>query len=209
MGLPLQTATSGNAPSSWPLPPTPASWRRQRRPAGTYFYDTCSHRAGRPAPSVRYQSPMASPLPSATSGLLYRLFQQPRRHPRREKCSLHHHEHRRHLPWPTLKDYYSVNAWAHMYTADHSHSTSTYAIRHLLQPTVLRYYSLVFSRHRAPAVSSANTPPSLVRARSSSTRFTGSSSVSSAPTASSANTTTSPSRDRSAAAHPSTTTSCV
>ena len=25
MGLPLQTATSGEAPSSWPLPPTPAS----------------------------------------------------------------------------------------------------------------------------------------------------------------------------------------
>ena len=54
MGLPLQTATSGEAPSSWPLPPTPASSHRQRRPAGTYFADSCSHRAGRSTPSVRY-----------------------------------------------------------------------------------------------------------------------------------------------------------
>ena len=53
-GLPLQTATSGKAPSSWPLPPTPGSSHSQRRPAGTYFADSCSHRAGRSAPSVRY-----------------------------------------------------------------------------------------------------------------------------------------------------------
>ena len=96
-----------------------------------------------------------------------------------------------------------------MYAAEHEHSTAAYAIRHLLQPIILSYYSLVFFRPRAPTVSSANTPPSLVRARSSSTRFTGTSSVSSAPTTSSANTTTSLSRDRSAAAHPSTTTSGV
>ena len=54
MGLPLQTATSGEAPSSWPLPPILASSNRQRRPAGTYFADSCSYRAGRSAPSVRY-----------------------------------------------------------------------------------------------------------------------------------------------------------
>ena len=54
MGLPLQTATSGEAPSSRPLPPTPASSHSQRRPAGTYFADCCSNRAGRSAPSVRF-----------------------------------------------------------------------------------------------------------------------------------------------------------
>ena len=42
MGLPLQTATSGEAPSSWPLPPTPESSHLQRRPAGTNFADSCS-----------------------------------------------------------------------------------------------------------------------------------------------------------------------
>ena len=47
MGLPLQTATTGEAPFSWPLPPTPASSHRQRRLAGTYF-------AGRSDPSIRY-----------------------------------------------------------------------------------------------------------------------------------------------------------
>ena len=89
-----------------------------------------------------------------------------------------------------------------MHPAEYSHFTAAYEIRHLLQPTILSYYSLVFFRHRPPTASSANTTPSPVRARSSSTRFTD-------PTTSSANTTTSPSRDRSAAAHPSTTTSCV
>ena len=96
-----------------------------------------------------------------------------------------------------------------MYAAVHAHFTAAYAIRHLLQPTILNYYSLVFFRHRAPTASSANTLPSPVRARSSSTRFTGTPSVSSAPTTSSANTTTSSSRNRSASAHPSTTTSRV
>ena len=60
-----------------------------------------------------------------------------------------------------------------------------------------------------PSLSSyyiSNTPPSLVRARSSSAHYTGASSVSSAPTTSSVDTTTSPSRDRSAAAHLGTTT---
>ena len=94
-----------------------------------------------------------------------------------------------------------------MYAAEHAHFPAAYAIRHLLQPTILSYYSLVFFRHRAPTASSANTPLSPIRARSSSTRFTGPSSVSGAPTTSSANTATLPSRDRSAAAHPSTTTS--
>ena len=71
------------------------------------------------------------------------------------------------------------------------------------QPTILIYsHSLVFFRHRAPTASSANTPSSLVRAWSSSTRFTGPSSVARAPTTSSANPTMSPSRDRSAAARP-------
>ena len=96
-----------------------------------------------------------------------------------------------------------------MYPVEHAHFTAAYANRHLLQPTILSYYSLVFFRHRALTASSANTPPSVVRARSSSTRFAGPSSVSSAPTTSSANTTTSLSRDRSAAAYPSTTTSRV
>ena len=54
LGLPLQTATSGKAPCSWPLPTTPTSSYRQRRPAGAYFADSCIHRAGRPVPSVRY-----------------------------------------------------------------------------------------------------------------------------------------------------------
>ena len=96
-----------------------------------------------------------------------------------------------------------------MYAAEHAHFTAELSIRHLLQRTILGYCSLVFFRYRAPTASSANTLPSLVCARSSSTRFTGPSSVSCAPTTSSANTTTSPSRNRSAAAHPSTTTSCV
>ena len=94
-----------------------------------------------------------------------------------------------------------------MYAVERAHFTAPYAIRYLLRPTILSYYNLVFFRHRAPTASSANTPPSLVRARSSSTRFTGPSSVS--LTTSSANATTSPSCDRSAAAHPSTTTSRV
>ena len=96
-----------------------------------------------------------------------------------------------------------------MYAAEHAHFTAAYAIRNILQPTILSYYSLVFFRHRARTASSANTPSSLLRALSSSTRFTGPSSVSRAPTTSSANTTTSPSRDQSAASHLSTTTSCV
>ena len=96
-----------------------------------------------------------------------------------------------------------------MYAVEHAHSTAAYANRHLLQPTILSCCSLVFFRHKALTASSANTPPSLVRARSSSTRFAGPSSVSSAPTTSSANTTTKLSRDRSAAAHSSTTTSRV
>ena len=96
-----------------------------------------------------------------------------------------------------------------MYAAEHAHSTAAYDIRHLLQSTILIYYSLAFNRHRASTVSSANTPPSLVHARSSSTRFAGPSSVSSAPTTSSANTPPLPPRDRRAVAHPSTTTSCV
>ena len=91
--------------------------------------------------------------------------------------------------WPTLQEYYSVNACTYMYAAEHAHSTAAYAIRHL-QPTILSHYSLVFFRQRVPAVSSANTPPSLVRAWSSSARFTTPSSVSSAPTKSSASTTT-------------------
>ena len=79
----------------------------------------------------------------------------------------------------------------YMYAAEHAHSTAAYAIRHLLQPTILSYYTASSSSvTRAPTVSSAYTPPSLVRARSSSTRSTGPSSVSSAPTTSSANTTT-------------------
>ena len=85
-----------------------------------------------------------------------------------------------------------------MYVVVHAFFAA-YAIRHLLRPTILSYYSLVFFRHRAPTASSANTPPSLVGARSSSTRLTRPSSVSRASTISSANTTTSPSRDRSAA----------
>ena len=96
-----------------------------------------------------------------------------------------------------------------MYAAERAHSTAAYAIRHLLQSTILSYCSLVFFRQRAPTASSANTPSSLVRARSSPTRFTGPSSVSSAPTTLFANATTPLSRDRSAAAHPSTTTSRV
>ena len=96
-----------------------------------------------------------------------------------------------------------------MYAVEHAHFTAAYAIRHLLQPTILSYCSLVFFRHRAPTASSASTSSSLVRARSSSTRFTGPPPVSSAPTTSSANTTTPLPRDRSAAAHHSTTTSRV
>ena len=96
-----------------------------------------------------------------------------------------------------------------MYAVKHAHFTAAYTIRHLLQPTILSYCSLVFFRQRAPTASSANNPSSPVRAWSFSTRSTGPSSVSSAPTTSSANTTTSLSRDRSAAAHPSTTTSSV
>ena len=48
MALPLQTATTGDALSSWPLPPTPAS--SHHRPAGAYFADSCNNRAGRSAP---------------------------------------------------------------------------------------------------------------------------------------------------------------
>ena len=96
-----------------------------------------------------------------------------------------------------------------MYAAEHAHSTAAYVIRHLLQPTILSYCRLVFFRHRAPTASSANTSSSPIRARSFLTRSTGPSSVSNAPTTSSAKTTTSLSRDRSAAAHPSTTTSRV
>ena len=96
-----------------------------------------------------------------------------------------------------------------MDAVEHAHFTAAYAIRHLLQPTILSYYSLVIFRRRAPTISPANTSPSLVRARSSSTRLTGPSSVSSAPTTFSANATTSPFRDRSAAAHPSTANSRV
>ena len=57
-----------------------------------------------------------------------------------------------------------------MHAAEHAHSTAASAIRHLLQPTILSYYSLVFFRHRASTASFVNTPPSMVRARSSSTR---------------------------------------
>ena len=96
-----------------------------------------------------------------------------------------------------------------MYAVEHAHFTAAYAIRHLLQPTILSYCSLVFFRQRAQTASSANNPSSPVRARSFSTRSTGPSSVSSAPTTSSANTTTSLFRDRSAAAQPSTTTGRV
>ena len=96
-----------------------------------------------------------------------------------------------------------------MYAAEHPCFTTAYAIGHLLQPTVLTYYSLVFFRHRAPTASSANTPSSLARARSFPTRFTGPLSVFSAPTTSSADTPASTSRDQSAAANPSTTNSCV
>ena len=93
-----------------------------------------------------------------------------------------------------------------MHTAEHARFAAEYATQHLLQPTALNYYILVFLRHRAPTAASANTASSLVRARSSSMRFTGSSSVTSARTTSSANTATSPSRNRSAAAELSTTT---
>ena len=112
-------------------------------------------------------------------------------------------------PQAQIEDYYNVNACVYMYAAGHAHFTAAHAIRHLLQPTIWSCYSLVFFRHRAFIASSANTPSILVRARSSPTQFTGPASVFSAPTTSSANTTTSPSRDQSAAAHPSTTTSCV
>ena len=47
---------------------------RQRRPAATYFAESCSHRAGRRSTLARYSPPAASPPSSATSGLLYLLL---------------------------------------------------------------------------------------------------------------------------------------
>ena len=93
-----------------------------------------------------------------------------------------------------------------MYAGEHAHFTAAYATRRLLQPTIFSYYSLIFFRQIILTASSANTPPSLVRGRSSSTRFTEPLFVSSASTTSSANTTMSSSRGRSAEAHPSTST---
>ena len=116
------------------------------------------------------RSTTTRPPSSATSGFVYRLFQQPRCHSRRAKSSLQPHEHRSDLHWPTFKDYYSVNACAYMYAAEYAHFTAAFAIPQLSQPTILGYYRILSCR--APTTSSANTPPSLVRARSSSTRFT-------------------------------------
>ena len=209
MGLPLQIATSGKAPSFWPFPPTPASLHRQRRPAGTYFATPAATApvglllqstttASGVTVIVGYFGPYLPPIPATT----------PSSSPRK-KVNLPPRTPQAFFHWPTVKDCYSVNACVYMYAAEHAHFTAEYAIRHLLQPTILGYYSLVFFHERIPTASSPNTPPLLVRARSSSTRFTGPSSVSSAPTSSSANTTTSPSRDRSAVANPSTTASRV
>ena len=79
------------------------------------------------------------------------------------------HEHRRHLHWPTFKDYYIMTA-ASTCTLEDTHISPPRTRPLLLRPTILNYYSLVFYRHSAPIASSANTLPSLFYVRSALTQ---------------------------------------